>query len=174
MALLTSYGATNRVVDSALVVTYSNSLISGMWSWLSFNMWGTWDRMREIHRRARKSYRYVGMTESAAQQCKAAMIAKYTRDFWTSIWDGNSAGGSWTEVEGGSMPMADVAMSHNEDGSYDVIVNVNEDDSRMCLANSGFTYTSMGRRARRRDYDGETETSQQETSQEESSQGGSS
>ena len=131
MSLLNSYGSDNLVIDSGLVVTYSKSLVSGGWGYTSANVSGSHDYMWELHRRARQSFRYVGMTYDAAQTCKTAMIAKYTRSFKMSLWDGSSMGGSWTDNPAGSMPMAEISVAHNEDGSYDVLVNVNEDDMRM-------------------------------------------
>ena len=163
MALISSFSAENainRVVDSALVVTYSATRISGSWSYTAANMSGSYAYMMEFHRRARKSYRYVGMTESAALACKTAMLALYTRSFKQSIWNDATAGGAWSVESGGSMPMADVAMSHNDDGSYDVVVNVNEDDSRMLKVGTDYNYVTMFVTERQRDYDGETETTQ--------------
>ncbi|MBQ2630408.1 MAG: hypothetical protein IJG13_12085 [Kiritimatiellae bacterium] len=158
MALLTSHSSANLVIDSGLVVTYSKSLINGNWSYTSANVSGYYDYMWEIHRRARMSFRYVGMTKDAAESCKAAMIAAYTRAFKISIWDYSSMGGAWYDNSAGEMPMAEIAMSHNEDGSYDVVVNVNEDDTRMRKTSESTNYTLLFSAERSRTYEGgETE-----------------
>lgn len=160
MALLTSHSAANRVVDSALVVTYSVSWQGGSWQQTSSMgiTVASYDHMFEFRRRARKSYRYVGMTEAAANACKGAMIEKYTRSFSVSVWD--DFNGIWADQPGGTVPMADVAMSHNDDGSYDVVVNVNEDDVRMSIRSSSSAVAAMFYEERLRDYDGETEEPQ--------------
>ena len=161
MALIATFtrNGSNLVIDSGLVVTYSKSLVSGTWSWESGNMEGEYNYMMEYHRRARMSFRYVGMTKSAAESCKAAMITAYTRSFCASIWDGTTLNGSWSDSSAGSMPMAEVAMSHNEDGSYDVVVNVNEDDSRMRKTSSSASYSTLFSSERSRTYENsETES----------------
>ncbi len=165
MALRTSHSSENRVVDSGLVVTYSVVKVNGTWSYTSANVEGWYYYMWELHRRARKSYRYVGMTETAARACKAAMIALYTRTVQQSFWNGDTMGGGWTVGSGGEMPMAEIAMSHNDDGSYDVVVNVNEDDCRMAMANSSPPAFAVAFSTERltRNYDGETEVEEEET-----------
>ena len=154
MALLTSHSSANLVIDSALVVTYSKSLINGNWSYTSANVSGYYNYMMEYHRRARMSFRYVGMTKTAAEACKAAMIAAYTRSFKISIWDDTTMGGEWSDDSAGEMPMAEVAMSHNEDGSYDVSVNVNEDDTRMRKTTTAAAYSVLFSTERSRAYEG--------------------
>ncbi len=161
MALRTSHSSANLVIDSALVVTYSKSLINGNWSYTSANVSGYYDYMLEYHRRARMSFRYVGMTKAAAESCKNAMVAAYTRQFKMSLWDGSSMGGAWYDNSAGEMPMAEIAMSHNEDSSYDVVVNVNEDDTRMRKTDTNPSYSTLFSAERSRTYEGgEAETSQ--------------
>ena len=135
MGLISSFtrNGSNLVIDSGLVVAYSKSLISGSWGYTSANVSGNYSYMMEHHRRARMSFRYVGMTKAAAEDCKAAMLAAYTREFKMSLWDGTTMGGEWYDDDAGEMPMAEVAVNHNDDGSYDVVVNVNEDDMRMSM-----------------------------------------
>ena len=160
MALLTSHSSANLVIDSGLVVTYSKSLVSGSWAYVSANVSGSYAYMMEYHRRARMSFRYVGMTEAAAAACKAAMISAYTRSFKISIWDDTSMGGSWSDNSAGEMPMSEIAMSHNDDGSYDVVVNVNEDDTRMRKTTESPSYATLFSSERSRTYEGgETESS---------------
>ena len=130
MALKTDYSDANIIVEEPLKVTYSTQIISGSWGWTSANVRGSYNRMRENHRYATKRFRYVGMTHAAALTCRNALIAKFTRDFMTSIWNGDAMGGEWLTMTGGTMVMADVTPEENEDGSYDVLVNVNEDDTK--------------------------------------------
>ena len=159
MALLTSYGANNRVVDSGLVVTYSKRLISGNWGYTSGNMSGYYNYMIELHRYARKSYRYVGMTYDAAISCRNAMITYYTRTVYQSEWNGNSANGSWNVVNGGTQVMADISVQHSDDNAWDVVINVNEDTCRYWKTpgDGGTTpyFNVMFSSERRWTYDGE-------------------
>lgn len=130
MALKTSYSDANIIVEEPLKVTYSTQIISGSWGYTSGNVSGSYTRMRENHRYATKRFRYVGMTYAAALVCRDALIEKFTRDFKMSYWNGDAMGGEWLSMPGGSMVMADVSPEENEDGSYDVLVNVNEDDTK--------------------------------------------
>lgn len=130
MALKTSYSDANIIVEEPLKVTYSTQVISGSWGYTSANVSGYYTRMRENHRYATKRFRYVGMTHSAALACRDDLIEMFTRDFKTSIWNGDAMGGEWIEITGGTMCMADVSPEENEDGSYDVLVNVSEDDTK--------------------------------------------
>ena len=162
MALIATFtrNGSNLVVDSGLVVTYSKSLINGNWSYTSANVSGYYDYMMEYHRRARMSFRYVGMTKAAAEACKAAMIAAYTRTSKMSLWDGTTMGGAWSDSSAGEMPMAEIATTHNEDGSYDVVVNVNEDDVRMRKTADSPSYSTLFSAERSRTYEnGEAESS---------------
>lgn len=135
MSLLTSHGEANLVIDEALTVTYSKSVISGSWGYTSANVSGTYYTMKELHRYARKTFRYVGMTYAAAKACKAAMIAKFTRQVWNSYWNGDAMGGGWNVDSGGEMLMADVSCVHVEGDCWEVHVSVNEDDVRFIMAN---------------------------------------
>lgn len=132
MAILTSYSSANLVIDTGLSVWNSVRRIYGTWGWTSGNVSGTETAMFEAHRYARMSFRYVGMTKAAAESCQAAMKAKYARAIRTSRWDGSVMSGQWIRESGGTLLMTDISMAHNDDGSYDVVVNVNEDD--VCTA----------------------------------------
>ena len=132
MAIRTSYSNANLVIDTGLSVWNSVRRIYGNWVWTSGNMSGAETAMWEAHRYARMSFRYVGMTDAAAESCQAAMRAKYARAIRTSRWDGSVLNGQWIRESGGTVLMADISKAHNEDGSYDVVVNVNEDD--VCTA----------------------------------------
>lgn len=138
MALKTSYSDANIIVEEPLKVTYSTQVISGSWGWTSLNVSGSYTRMRESHRYATKRFRYVGMTHSAAIECRNDLILYFTRNFKMSIWNSDAMGGAWYEMDGGTMCMADVSLEENEDGSYDVLVNVNEDDTRYSRVETPF------------------------------------
>lgn len=147
MALLTSHSMTNRVVDTALSVHYSSHVVVGSWQQTSslgitVNSWG---RMLEHHRHATKSYRYVGLTYSAAKSCQSAMITKYTRNVVAPQW-WDAFNGRWANDDTGAAPkelMASVTLEHQEDDAWDVVVQVNEDDVRMSLPNYSGTPKSM-------------------------------
>ena len=138
MALKTSYSDANIIVEEPLKVTYSTQIISGSWGWTSANVSGYYTRMRENHRYATKRFRYVGMTHTAALTCRDELIEKFTRGFKMSIWNGDAMNGEWAVMAGGTMCMADVSPEENEDGSYDVLVNVNEDDTKYSMVETPF------------------------------------
>lgn len=138
MALKTDYSDANIIVEEPLNVTYSTQIISGSWGWTSGNVSGSYTRMRENHRHATKRFRYVGMTHSAALACRDALITKFTRDFKTPVWNGDAMGGEWFEMTGSRMCMADVSPQENEDGSYDVLVRVDEDDTKYSFVEIPF------------------------------------
>ena len=137
MSLCTSYSDANVVIEEALTVTYSNTIIQGSWSYTSANVTGTYNTMREVHRYARKSFRYVGMTYAAAKTCRTAMVALFTRSFKTSYWQSDTMGGGWSDDTGGTIVMADVALTHDEGDAWSVHVRVNEDDVRFRLVSNG-------------------------------------
>ena len=132
MGLLTSWGAANRVIDQDLVKTYSRQLVYQDYTYVYgiaelITIHSVW----EYHRRATKSYRYVGMDRDTANACAAAMVAKYTRA--TKISDWNATGehaGTFSDVDGGDIPMAEVAVVHVAGCMYEVHVTVNEDDTK--------------------------------------------
>ena len=138
MALKTSYSDKNIIVEEPLKVTYSTQIISGSWGWTSANVSGSYTRMRENHRYATKRFRYVGMTHAAALTCRGELIEKFTRNFNMSIWNGDVTDGEWVSMNGGAMVMADGSPEENEEGSYDVIVNVNEDDTKYSIVETPF------------------------------------
>lgn len=156
MALITHYGPANRVIDTALTVTYSRNRITGSWGWSNgLNGGGTITAMQEYHRRASKSYRYVGMTDAAKDECVAAMIALYTVDAYTSYWESS---GVWKVYNCGKDLIADISPQHNDDGSWDVVVNVSEDNVRWRLYTDVISnIKTLFYYERQHDYDGETE-----------------
>lgn len=120
----------NLVIEEALTVTYSNVVVRGSWGYTSANVSGWYNAMREIHRYARKSFKYVGMTYEAAVACRDDMVALFMRKFKNSTWLDATMGGGWVEEDAGEMPMADVALTHGDGDVWSVSVRVNEDDVR--------------------------------------------
>ena len=128
MGLLTTYGAHNRVEEQSLNVRYSKIRISGMWSWESISLSGSYTYMWECHRYATKSFRYVGMNKATANACAAELKTALTRSIRVSLWNGDVNGGSWSRENGGTNLMSDVTVNHVAGNMYEVQVNVNEDD----------------------------------------------
>lgn len=131
MALFTSHGDDNLVIEQGLTIWNSNRLIHGNWTWESISMSGSHANMWEAHRYAQQSFRYIGMTKAAADACVEDMKDMYTRSIRSTRWSGAANGGEWVREAGGSVLMASISPTPNPDGSYDVIVNVNEDDVNM-------------------------------------------
>lgn len=147
-----------RKIDTALTVTYSRQRISGSWGWFNgLNGGGTINFMFEYRRHASKRYRYVGMTDEAKNECVRALQDLYTRRSWTNYWNSN---GSWSgTTECGDILTANITPVSNDDGSWDVEVDVNEDDIRYSLVGGTIPAKSMFHSVYEpsRDYDGETE-----------------
>lgn len=152
MSLLTSHSDTNVVIEEALTVTYSSSIVQGSWSSTSANVTVWYNTMREVHRYARKSFRYVGMTYAAAKACRDAMVTLFTREFKTSYWNSDTMGGGWNDEEGGTLPMADVSLTHDEGDAWSVHVRVNEDDVRFRRVSEGAYPNVLFAAERQRDY----------------------
>ena len=133
MGLLTSWGAANRVIDQGLVKTYSRQRVYQDYTYVYgvaelITIHSVW----EYHRRATKSYRYVGMDRDTANACAEAMVAKYTRTTKVSDWNGSGElAGTFSEIDGGNIPMAEIAVVHVAGCMYEVHVTVNEDDMRL-------------------------------------------
>ena len=133
MGLFTTYGEANRVIDQDLVKTYSRQRVYQDYTYVYgvaelITIHSVW----EYHRRATKSYRYVGMDRDTANACAAAMVTKYTRT--TKVSDWNATGehaGTFSDIDGGTIPMAEVAVVHVAGCMYEVHVTVNEDDAKL-------------------------------------------
>lgn len=129
-----TWGDGNIVIEEGLTVTYSRSIIQGSWGYTSANVSGWYNTMRELHRYARKSYKYVGMTYEVAKKCRDEMVKLYTRTLRTSYWQGNVMGGGWNDGDGGETLTADVSLTHGDGDAWEVHVRVNEDSVRYRLA----------------------------------------
>ena len=136
MGLLTSWGAANRVIDQDLGITYSRQRVYQDYTYVYgvaelITIHSVW----EYHRRATKSYRYVGMDRDTANACAAAMVTKYTRTTKVSDWNGSGEhAGTFSDIDGGAIPMAEIAVVHVAGCMYEVHVTVNEDDVRLSVA----------------------------------------
>lgn len=73
MSHLTTATDRNRDIDTALVVTYAVRRIYGSWTFVSLNVTTTYNTAFVYSRAARKSYRYRGLTESAAAALAQAL-----------------------------------------------------------------------------------------------------
>ena len=133
MALLTTATEANRVVDTALGVTYTRRKIYGSWTYVQLNVTTTITEVWEYVRRAVKSYKYVGLDETTADSLAATLRTYYTRATKTSEFDtieGSSTYGQFKHVAAGDVPMADVVCQHEDGGMWSVVVSVNEEDTR--------------------------------------------
>lgn len=128
MALIQSYSAANRQVDEDLAVTYTKTRVYGSWSYASGTSIVTVYSVWSYTRTATKSYRYVGMTKAAANSCAEAIRQIYQRNTTVSEWGDTD---EFKDVDGGSIPMADVGVRHVDGDMWEVSVNVHESDSRM-------------------------------------------
>ena len=135
MALINSATSANRVVDAALSIVYTRRKIYGSWTWTNgLNETITYNSAWEYIRHATKTYKYVGMNETAANSAASALVTLYTRS--TSVSEWNSSTGQFAAVSAGTVPMADVSAQHEAGGMWSVAVSVNETDSRISLSPS--------------------------------------
>lgn len=154
MGLLTTYDDNNKVVMNDKVVTYSQQRIYGEWTYKYgvselITIYQAW----EVHRYCAKSYMYVGMDKTTANRCAQAMVTKYTRPFRISQWNGDGTyAGTFTDIDGGSVCMADIAIQQREGCMYDVVINVREDDARL-RTNVTSNPSSLFTTENARDYD---------------------
>lgn len=75
------------------------------------------------------------------------MITKYTRSVKVSEW----GTGEFSDIDGGTICMADITIQKREGHMYDVVVSVREDDSRNRRAS--WTPSSLFTAENNRDYD---------------------
>ena len=95
---------------------------------------------------------YVGMDLATAQSCAEAMITKYTRSTKVSDWqaEGQNAG-TFQDVDGGTVCMADISIQQQVGHMYSVVVNVREDDVRLRTFST--TPSNLFSTENNRDYD---------------------
>lgn len=154
MAALTSYSAANRVVDSGLVITYDWKFVFGTWlgtTTVASAAVTTYTRMYQYRRVARAAYRYVGMDAATAQNCLAAMRAKYTRTKAVTIWNptaGEMGDWAWALTDG--VAVAKVEKVYDGGGLYSVHITIEEEDLAMSKTKISNPWTEYDNR----DYDG--------------------
>lgn len=128
MSLNQTASQDNRIVESDLVVAYGRRRISGAWSYTEANMTTTIYEAWEYTRTAQKTYRYVGLSESAATAAVAALVPYYTRGTVVTVWDPEEH--DFRDVSGGSSPMADISANLVEGNMWEVTVAVREVDTK--------------------------------------------
>lgn len=153
--MLDTYTDANRVITKGLAVWKTHERVFGTWTGTTVVASAasvTYGFMWKHVRRATMSYRYVGMDETTAKACAAAMTAKYTRTTRAYVW--NPTGGEmgdWTENDGGSVLMAKVSVVRAGDGGpYDVEIDVDETDEKWQKKRAAVSWTLEDAR----DYDG--------------------
>ena len=132
MSLLNSYGSSNRVVEEDLAITYTKARVYGHWETTAGAVVTTHDWVWQYTRTASKTYRYVGMTRTAANTCATAMRTLYQRT--TKVSDWYPADDEFFDVTGGEQPMADVAVCYVAGGMYETRITVHETDTKMRVA----------------------------------------
>lgn len=157
MSALTSYTAANRVIDSGLVITYDWSLVFGSWTGTSVVASAasvTYTQMYQYRRRARAAYRYVGMDAATAQNCYAAMKAKYQSSSkcskFVQNWEPAQDFGDWTLQRIDGVDLAKVEKVYDGGGLYSVHITIDEEDLYL----SKTAKSSNPLRDLTRDYDG--------------------
>lgn len=134
--LLTSYSNDNKIITMGKTVWYSQAYVKGDWTYeYGVSQFNHYDYAWEYHRYCQLQFEYVGMTYSAAKSCATDMVTRYTREFKISEWNppvGLTPGTEeFTDIVGGNLPMAQVAIIYEGGSSYKVVVSVQEDDSRL-------------------------------------------
>lgn len=142
MGLLTTATANNRVIDQALTVTYSKSMINGYWessTGLTVNFWTT---AYEYHRYATIQYRYVGMDYDSAMQAANNIRNQYTRSYWISEWQNSGTySGTFRDLYCGKKIQGTVEVVKTVGHMYEIQVSINEDDTRLSL--TGIEYFNV-------------------------------
>lgn len=154
MALLNTASDVNRVIDTDLHVTYARRAIYGTWTKVTLNVTTTYTKAWEYSRVAVKTYRYVGLTKSAALAKVQELDSLYTRATKVSEWNGED--GEFEHVDGGDVLMAELVPQHEDGGMWSVVISVNEQDTRTSLSpNESFTALFATENARTYDDDDE-------------------
>lgn len=124
----------------ALTVTYSKKLVNRSYSYTSsFGNAGsigtitkTINFVYEYHRYATRSYKYVGMSEEMAKNKLKSLIDTYNRQYWASWWNSSGANvGKFTDFVLGKKLQANIYAQRTKGCLYEVIVNINEDDTKF-------------------------------------------
>lgn len=153
--LLETYGASNRVIDKGLAITKDRQRVLGSWTGTTVVASGasvTYGSMWRSTRTATMTYRYVGMTQDAANACASDMAEYWTRSTTVSTWDGTAGDmGDWLTVNGGYVLMASISVVKSGDGKmYEVEIEVNERDEKWSKSNTAASWALEDAR----EYDG--------------------
>jgi len=112
MALLTTYGSTNKVVLSERKPVVNKTMV-----WL--NGYGfAWN----VETVERQSFEYIGMTKAAADTCATDMVTAWTIEMTDYYVDGNGA----IQSTATNRLVADVAVVLMGGAMYKVTVDVNK------------------------------------------------
>ncbi len=136
-------GTKNLVISEALTTTYSRTIVRGSWTWTAANVSGAFDKMQEVHRYARESFRWVGYTREAATIKRDELVSLYNRSFSYSDWNSTVSTGKWEVKSGGRRVMADIALVREDGDVWSVSVTVNEDDTRMVKVGEAIDYDAI-------------------------------
>lgn len=136
MGLINQYSDDCKVITNGLQVNYTRSKKFGNWvanSTTASTASVTYTECWEIRRFAKGTFKYVGLSYDAALECAEDMATKYTRTTKVSKWD--TTGQSmydpeFVDIDGGKIKMTDISINKTSGHLYEVIVNVNETDTR--------------------------------------------
>lgn len=122
----------DKQLINGLTITYSVRKITGTWSWTMLNVTSTIEEAWEYHRYAKCSYKYVGLSYSAAKIIARDLIDAYTREFQITKWQtiGEKAG-TFDILYGGDKLQGDISINKINGHMYEVVVNINEDDCKV-------------------------------------------
>ena len=139
MSLLTTHGASNFVITSGWVQTYSIRYIQGQWNWAYLQTSGVYTQMKEFHRYTKMGVKFVGMTYSAAVALKDELVSgELNRTVRQWYWDDSVTNGDWKHQDG-TAETADISVVPAGGNAYDVVVNINDDDVRFAKVGEIFT-----------------------------------
>ena len=128
MALLQTASA--KVIDATKAVVYTVSTVYGTWESVKGTSITTYHKALAYTRTATMSYRYVGLTEAAANAKATELRKAFMFQRRESVWDGEN---EEFEQKGSFdiAPMAEVSAVHVEGAMFEVRVEVRESDSLM-------------------------------------------
>lgn len=128
MALLETASA--KIIDATKAVVYTVNTVYGTWESVKGTTITTYHKALAYTRTATMSYRYVGLTEGAANAKATELRNAFMFQRRESVWDGENE----EFVQKGSYdisPMAEVSAVHVEGAMFEVRVEVRESDSLM-------------------------------------------
>jgi hypothetical protein len=128
MSLLAA--ATAKVIETTKAVSYSVTTVFGTWESVEGVSTKTYHTALAYTRTASMSYRYVGLTEDAANAKANALREQFSFARRRSVWNPEAA--EFDQVSSNDVsPMAEVSAVHVEGAMYEVRVEVRESDSLM-------------------------------------------